>query len=271
MARLKYYTVFLMAGVNVLQSQSSVTARPKFAVVSVKPNKTDCCTGFGIGRGSSHGTHVTLQALIGLAYRVPSFEISGDASWVRSDRFDFECKAEDPTADNNQLRLMLQSMLEDRFGLELHRETRESAIYALVVSKGGAKIRLSSDQTPADDVSPTKPGDAPNHGGLLSGNGLLVGNGIPLSRLATVISPQLERMVVDRTNLTGRYDIQLRWTPDSRELQPDNGGTRPQLPNISDAPSFFTAIQEQLGLKLESTRGPVEVIVIDRAHRPSEN
>jgi uncharacterized protein (TIGR03435 family) len=271
MAKLTYYLVFLIAGVTVLQAQSSVSSRPKFAVVSIKANTADCCTGSGIGRGGSHGTHVTLQAMIGLAYKAQSFEITGGAGWMRSDRFDFECKADDPTVDNSQLRLMLQAMLEDRFGLKLHRETRESAIYALVVSKGGAKIRPSSDQTSPDDVSPTRPGDGPNHGGLLLGTGLLVGNGIPLSRLATVISPQLERMVVDRTNLTGRFDIQLRWTPDPGELSLDNGGKSVPVPNISDAPPFFTAIQEQLGLRLQSTRGPAEVIVIDGGHRPSEN
>jgi len=207
--------------------------------------------------------------LIALAYRIPSFQIAGGASWVSSDRFDVECKAEDPKTDNGQLRLMLQSMLEDRFRLQLHRETKESAVYALVVAKGGPKIKSSSDQTSPDDVGPAQTGDGPNHGGVLLGNGLLIGNAVALSRFATVLSPQLERMIVDRTNLAGRFDIRLHWTPDARELPQDVTGRPSQ--NDSDAPSIFTAIQEQLGLKLEPAKGPVEVIVIDHAERPTVN
>ena len=262
MKRTRFAILLLTAGALLAQPQSGTTRRPEFAVVSVKPSQADCCTGYGIGRGGSHGTHVTLQALIGLAYRVPPFQITGGAGWVTSDRFDVECKADDPNTDTDQLRLMLQSMLEDRFRLKLHRETKESAVYALVVSKGGPKIRSSTDQSSPDDTGPARPGDGPNHGGILLGNGMLIGNAVMLSRFATVLSPQLERTVIDRTGLTGRFDIQLHWSPDINGKPPET---------TSDAPSIFTAMQEQLGLKLESGKGPVELIVIDRAEKPAEN
>jgi uncharacterized protein (TIGR03435 family) len=137
---------------------------------------------------------------------------------------------------------------------------RESSVYALVVAKGGPKIKLARDQTSADLAgAPASPGDGPNHGGILMAPGMLVANAVPLSRFAKVLAPELDRSVVDRTNLNGRFDIQLRWAPDAREA-PDG-----------DFPSIFTAIQEQLGLKLESARGPVEFLIVDQATRPSEN
>ena len=265
----RWLGILLVASATLGQAQSGVRSRPEFAVVSIKPNNAEGRTGYGIGRGGSHGTHVTLQALIGLAYRVPPFEIIGGPNWIRSDGFDVECKADDPTTDNNQLRLMLQSTLEDRFKLKLHRETRDSNVYALVVSKSGAKIDLSSDQVSPDDVSQTQPGDGPNHGGILQGDGLLIGNAVMLSRFATVLSPQLERVVIDRTGLAGRFDIRLTWPPDSRE-SPQYAKDRPSQ-DTSDAPSIFTAIQEQLGLKLESAKGSVDLIVIDHAEKPTEN
>jgi uncharacterized protein (TIGR03435 family) len=119
--------------------------------------------------------------LIGTAYLVQEFQISGGPGWIGSDRFDVEGKAEDPNADYGQLRLMLQSLLEDRFQLQLHREVRESPIYALVVGKGGPKIKLSADQTSPDVNGPSPPGSSrPNHGALRLGPGSIIGNAVYL-------------------------------------------------------------------------------------------
>jgi uncharacterized protein (TIGR03435 family) len=263
--KVRFFGILVITGLTMAQPQDGRTARPEFAVVSIKPNHADCCTGSGIGRGGSHGTHVTLQGLIELAYRVPPFQVSGGPGWVRSDRFDVECKADDPKTDNDHLRLMLQSMLEERFGLKIHREMKESSVYELVTSKNGPKVKSSPDQSSQDDASPPKPGGGPNHGGFLVGKGILIGNAVRMAQFATVISPQLERMVVDKTKLAGRFDIELRWLPDAREIGQDTTQGSPDLPSI------FTAVQEQLGLKLESAKGRVEMIVIDRAEKPSAN
>ena len=167
---------------------------------------------------------------------------------------------------------MLQSLLEDRFKVQLHRETKELPVYWLVVAKGGPKIRLSPDQTSSDDVGPAPAGAGPGRGGMQVRPGMLFGNAVPIPQFATTLSRfALDRLAIDKTNLAGRFDIQLRWAPDTPESPTGPGGMTPSPASPSDYPSIFTAIQEQLGLKLESSRGPVEVLVIDHAERPGEN
>jgi uncharacterized protein (TIGR03435 family) len=250
--------------------------RPQFAVTSVRPNKTGCCLSGGIGNGTGGGRDVTLKFLIGFAYRLQQFQISGGPKWIDSQHFDIEGKSEDPRASNDQLRLMLQSLLEDRFKLKLHRETKQSSIYALVVAKGGPKIKLSADQISPDVDGPAPPGAGPNRGVVRIGVGNLVGNAATLSRLATTLSPRVDRLIVDRTNLPGRYDLRLQWAPDPAEnlfevplaIFDMDGKT---LTSDPTGPSIFAAIQEQLGLKLESAKGPLDVLVIDHAEQPSAN
>ena len=116
-----------------LLSQTGATMRPTFAVTSVKPNHMDCCTSGGVGDGGSVNRHVTLKGLIGTAYRLQGFRIAGGPGWIDTERYDVDGKTDDPKADFDQLRLMLRSLLEDRFGLKAHRETRTTAVYALVV------------------------------------------------------------------------------------------------------------------------------------------
>ncbi len=139
---------------------------------------------------------------------------------------------------------MLQAILADRFKLVFHRETRERPIYALVIAKGGTKL---------------SPGDDKNGNGMSWGRGRIDVHAAPINRFAFTLSDVLGREVVDRTGLTGKYDIKLTWTPD--ELQ-ESANARPTL---------FTAIQEQLGLKLESTKGAVDAIVVDQVEKPTIN
>jgi uncharacterized protein (TIGR03435 family) len=155
------------------------------------------------------------------------------------------------------MRLMLQSLLEERFKLRLHRESREEPVYELVVAGGGPRMKQAADSL----KQPQR--------GLRMGRGQLTGTAAPISILINQISQQLGRSVIDKTGLTGQYDFELKWTPEFNQSQasPADPGPQPDL----GGPSIFTAIQEQLGLKLESTKGPVEVIVIDSAEKPSEN
>jgi uncharacterized protein (TIGR03435 family) len=263
---------------GLLRSQA---ARPEFAVASVKPNHTGCCTTYGAGNGGSGGRYVTLKMLMAFAYHLQEFQISGGPRWIDSEHFDIEGKAENATADPEQLRLMLRSLFEDRFKLKVHRETKPSAVYALVLGKGGPKIKLSRDQSPENVDGPAPPGAGPNHGAIRIGVGNLVGNAVTLSWFATMLSQRLDRLIVDKTNLTGRFDIRLQWTPNAGENPFDQGGNK--LPaSIIDmggttvtldpsGPSIFSAIQEQLGLKLQSARAPVDILVIDHVEMPSEN
>jgi bla regulator protein blaR1 len=271
----------VLAIIGLTQAQTVTTARPEFALTSVKPNKTGCCVEGGVGNGGGGGRDVTLKFLLAFAYRLQKFQISGGPKWIDSDRFDVEGKADDPKASFDQLRLMLQSLLEDRFKLKLHRETKESRVYALVVGKGGPKIKLSSDQISPDVNGPAPRGAGPNRGAIRGGEGILVGNAVTLSWFATSLSQRVDRLVIDKTNLTGRFDIRLRWAPGPAEPLFDSAGNRiPQTildmngvtvgPDPS-GPSIFSAIQEQLGLKLESARAPLEVLVIDHVEKPSPN
>lgn len=125
---------FVITGL--VKSQTETTVRSKFAVTSVKPNKTNCCVSGGVGNGGSVNRDVTVKMLIATAYQVQEFQISGGPGWIASDRFDVDGKTEDTKADFGQLQQMLQSLLEDRFQLKLHRETKECPVSALVIAKG---------------------------------------------------------------------------------------------------------------------------------------
>ena len=268
--------ISLVATVGLLESQTGPKERPEFAVTSVKPNHTGCCTSGGVGNGGGGGKNVTLKELIGFTYRIQQFQISGGPRWIGSDRYDIEGKAEDPKADFDQLRLMLQTLFEERFKLKVHRETKESPVYALVAGKGGPRIKLSSDQVSQDVNGPAPAGAGPNRGAIRIGVGNLVGNAVTISWFASMLSSRLDRLIMDKTNLSGRFDIRLKWTPSPgeslfgvpAEIIDMNGVTVRLDPS---GPSIFSAIQEQLGLKLESAKAPVDLLVIDRVERPSEN
>jgi len=244
--------------------------RPSFEVASIKPNKSNGQVTGGIGNGQGGGRNVTLKMLIATAYRVQEFQISGGPGWIGSDRFDVDGRSEDPKADPEQLRLMLQSLLEDRFQLKLHHEKKEAPVYALVVAKNGPKIKPVADQTSPTVNGPAPAGKGPNRGAIRIGRGSLVGNAVMLSLFARFLSQRLDRLVIDRTNLPGRFDIQLSWTPGVGESPLDPGGYTLPPADVSGA-SVFTAIQEQLGLRLEPAREPVDLILIDHVEQPSEN
>jgi uncharacterized protein (TIGR03435 family) len=224
---------------------------------------------------------VTLKMLIACAYRIQQFQVSRGPSWIDSDRFDIEGRAEDPKVDFDQLRLMLRSMFEDRFNLKSHRETKESSVYALVLGNSGPKIELSIDQASPDINGHAPQGAGPSRGAIRMGAGTMVGNAVTLSLFARVLSQRLDRPVVDRTNLAGRFNILLQWAPNETENPFDPGGNK--LPETiidmtggrvtvdPSGPSIFSAIQQQMGLRLESGRAPVEFLVIDHVDKPSEN
>jgi uncharacterized protein (TIGR03435 family) len=267
---LKITGLALAFGLALAQPQTA--ARPEFDVASIKPVKGDCKVpvSMGVGYGTALERCVTLKMLVTVAYQLQSFQISGGPGWIDSDRYDLDAKAEDAKSGPDKSRLMLQTLLADRFKLTLHREMKQSPVYELVLARGGPKIKLSSDQDSPEVNGPSQPGGGPNHGGIRMGAGSLIGNAAKLALFAKILSQRLNRPIVDKTNLAGRYDIQLTWTPGVGE-NPFGPGGYSLPPSDSDGPSVFAAIQEQLGLKLESARAPVEVWVVDRAERPTEN
>jgi uncharacterized protein (TIGR03435 family) len=280
---------------NAAETRAQATAAtsaplPSFEVASIKPNRSGVAHGVIVFRpGRFHGTATTVKQLIQYAYNVRGFQILGGASWTNSDRYDIDAKEPDlfaeelPKLPREQSRakmgFLVQSLLEDRFKLKTHPETKELPVYALVVAKNGPTLQ---ETKLISTHSGSKGSDGQRNEGFGTiGMGQIEGQGIPISArvgmsLVWMLSVELDRAVVDQTGLRGNYDVRLQWTPDESQaamLQgpaasspgPDN--PRPE----SSGPSIFTALQEQLGLKLKSTRGPVEIIVVDHIERPSEN
>jgi bla regulator protein BlaR1 len=238
-----------------LRAQSQAEAAAAFDVASIKPSKPGT-RGFSInplpgGRFTTSNT--TLKMLISTAYRIYDFQVSGGPNWLDSYRVDIQAKA-DAGAKPEQLRAMLQKLLADRFGLGVHRETRELPTYALVVAKSGPKIQQSKDAEGTPEFR-------------VFMRSRITAKRASLSLLTEALAMLLSRPVSDKTGLQGGFEYKLEWTPDQSQTR----GNDDPLPPDPDRPSIFVALQEQLGLKLESQKGPVEIIVIDRAEKPSEN
>lgn len=194
--------------------------------------------------------------LIEYAFQIKRYEISDAPDWVRSDKYDIVAKSE----GNPEIRYipgMVQRLLEDRFQLKYHWQTKEGAGYDLVVSKPGKLHQSEPGDCPSILSAKIPCGYLPNTPGHTSGHKLTTAN------LADALAFFTQAFVVDKTNLAGKYDIDLEWTPEPALMQ----STPPELVG----PSIFTALQEQLGLKLESAKGPVKTLVIDQIKRPSDN
>jgi uncharacterized protein (TIGR03435 family) len=213
----------------------------QFEVASIKPSLPGAngSTLYDATPERFAASNITSRELIAQAYDVRSFQISGGPAWLASGRYDIIAKPEgEPTAP--RIKAMLRELLKERFHLKLHTETRDTPVYHLVPAKNGSKLKPTAGEGPS----------------MRGGRGRFAAQKITCAMLATLLSERLERPILDRTGITGEFDIALEWTPDE---SPEAGA------------SIFTAIQEQLGLKLEAGRGPVEIIVIDRIDKPSAN
>jgi uncharacterized protein (TIGR03435 family) len=217
------------------------------------------------------GEGVTLRTLISQAYAfevqdLREDELVGLPGWAKDARYDIKAKvvpedvpawktiddmsmeetirhmlSHEPTADM----LMIRNLLEERFGLKVHYETRVEPVYDLLVDKGGAKL---------------KPANDPKHGNMNWNTGVLKGDGVPMPFFAMLLSVRLQRSVIDETGLSGSFDFELHFLPDNKAASADNND-----------PDLFTAVREQLGLSLKSAKGPVLVVVVDSIHEPSPN
>ena len=232
---------------------------PAFEAASIKPSKDAPDSGSGITetKGRIRGRYVTLKRCVRGAYGVEEARILGGPTWVDEDRYDIEAKAAGPAGDH-ELMVMLQSLLAERFKLAFHRETRALPGYALVLGKGGLKAKPSEP----DADSRTN-----------SGWGIIEAAGCTMAHLALKLSEVLHLPVADFTAVPGEFDFKLEWTSDDMQAAPPSGGDRPAnaAPEAASGPSIFAALQEQLGLKLESRKVLAEVLVIDHAEKPSEN
>jgi bla regulator protein blaR1 len=283
------------------QAPPAGESNPSFEVASIKQSKTTGRGVFRAGRGLQASgryvaTNLTVKALIQNAYDLQNAQLIGGPDWLETDGYDIEAKApDDAPRTGTQLQLMMRSLLVERFKLAMHKETRPMSVFALVKARGdgrlGPDLKVASEANcgppvalppsgapplppPPPPPPPGGPGAPPGGPGLLGsppcgatmfGPGQFVGRAIPIEQFARMLSnvpavTGVDRIVLDKTGLTGKYDYQLKF----HSVQPPAAAT-------DDRPSFITALQEQLGLKLEPERAPIEVLVIDHVERPSED
>ncbi|HUA59137.1 MAG TPA: TIGR03435 family protein [Verrucomicrobiae bacterium] len=241
-----------------LAQTPEAASRPLFDVVSIKPTPGQPMNS-GFRRASPgvlNATNVSLRFLIEYAYDVRDDQISGGSAWMDSERYEVLAKPPgdgDPREDARLIRQRTQSLLVDRFHLAFHRETKELPVYVLLVAKNGPKGLREPSQAVTDSV---------NNGRHLNCQH------VSMAVFARqFLANQIGRSVTDATGIEGNFDFTLDWSPDDAPAGASPaGGTAPQ-----QFPPLVLALQEQLGLKLEQRKGPVEVLVIDRAERPAEN
>lgn len=253
--------LIVIAAIPILVSQPAV-AQPqelRFAVASVKvtdDRRATFDTPLNGNRFTAAG--VTLKMLISYAWDKQISQISGGPDWLDSERYDIDARPESAVTGEQVLqsiRSMLQSLLADRFKLAVHTESRQAPVYQLVLAKNGPRLKETSAGARVPNQQMAR--------------GQIIASATPLSQLLPLLSVLVQRQVVDKTGLIGKYDFTLTYTLEASR----DGAIGPNVPAPVDpnAPSVFTALQEQLGLKLESGRDAVEVLAIDHAEKPDPN
>ena len=247
---------------------------PSFDVASVKPSAAGTRTRILIepnGRFFADG--VSLKFLIAGAWRLQPYQISGGENWTAGDTWTIEATAEgvsvpawEPPFLPATIATRVRSLVNERFSLQSHHETRELPVYRLSIGRNGPKFKVTpSPGGRPEDITPP-PGRA------MAGPGAVVATAIPMQQVVTLLGRWMDRPIIDKTELTGYVDIRLRFAPETAprplpaQPSPDSAAPAP-----SEDPSIFTAIEEQLGLKLEPAREPIDILVIDSARRPAAN
>lgn len=212
--------------------------------------------------------NLPLEQMICSAWNLKPYQVSGLSGWMKDMRFDLTAKvsSDDVAAykklNTVQRREMLQKLLAERFQLKVHTETKTLPVYDLVVDKGGPKLKVSTAiAAPSDEEMRANP-EKYKKGFMTFGPGMYEGSGVQVRSLASQLANEVGKPVNDKTGLTGSYDITLRYQPESAAAGSGDGG---------DAPSVFTAVEDQLGLKLVADKGPVETLVVDAAEKPEGN
>jgi uncharacterized protein (TIGR03435 family) len=250
-------------------SQSSRPTFDAFEVATIKPTDPDWRGGRFIRMQTAHqfiARNHTLKTLIAAAYNLSPREILGGPPWMDSEHYDILAKAPNQIRPNlDEQMSMLRSLLADRFQLTFHREQKELSIYTLTVAKNGSKLKAT---TLSPDATPEGP---PPLAFVVSPQLVrLPARGATMGELASVMQrAALDRPVIDQTGLSGRYDFDLEFTPDESQF----GGMLGHPPSGSDIahPGLFAAMRDQLGLRLEPAKGPVDLLVVDRSEHPSDN
>ena len=271
-------------------AQTPSPAAVSFEAASIKPNASGE-SNTSVRRlpgGRFTATNVPVALLVQMAYQLQQFQMQGAPAWLRTARFDITARLDgDPppppvgSTQSDPVMLALQTLLADRFKLSVHWETQDLPIYALVLARADGKLgpnirpaAVDCTAAAAASAAAAKEGRTLNHNtpdrvscGVRNSNGRIMFGGYPMSFFANTLANEVNRSVVDRTGLAGNWDFELTYTRD-RVRRPDVTDAGPAAAD-PDGASIFTALQEQLGLKLDSTKGPVRVLVIDRIEQPT--
>ena len=241
-------SAIVLGSILAVAGVSAQSSSPAFEVASIKRNTTGSLNANAarVAGDRYRAENVSLISLLRVAYAVQEFQIAGHPAWANVDRFDIDAKME-AGANPRDWPLMVQRLLADRFKLALHRESREGPIYTLVVGSNGPRLTAaepSKRSTPGGDfsASPTQ----------------IIGTGVSMAEFAMRLSRSIGVTVVDGTGLPGAFDLKVTWPADDQFVGR----------GASANPTIFTAIQEQLGLRLQPGRGPVEMLIVDRAEKP---
>lgn len=255
-------------------------APPTFEVASIKRDLTGERGGMFTLVPACHLERMTLRDLVIFAYQVHDFQVIGGPGWIDSDRYNVDAKAERPPALNqewvNLQYRRLQALLHDRFNLTVHRETKELPVYELTVAKGGPKLQRPTCIARELGDRTIAPGEKPeDYCGLMGGGRTGIdASSSTMARFADFLARPLGRTVIDKTGISGEFQIHITYAMDTPTVpSPDGAGPRPSDSAAATdlRPDVFTALQQQLGLKLESAKGPVQVLIIDHVEKPSEN
>lgn len=255
-----------------------------FEVVSIKPDKSgSMMIHIGLRSDGISITNFPVHMALREALGISDNQLFGEPGWLNSERFDIEAKvaAEDvpklKVLDESQRWRMLLPVFEDRFALKFHHETRDLTQYVLVPAKGGVKLKEVASGNSDPGAPKSGDGKSGGEGMMRAGPGEIVLQDAPVSGLVRFLTFQFHSSIIDKTGLTGKYDVDLKWTPDEMEgsmpkaPEGDQPGAENPATSSTTGPSLFTALEEQLGLKLESHKEPADVIVIDHIEQPSPN
>jgi uncharacterized protein (TIGR03435 family) len=268
--RLRPLVLTLLTIPAIAQQPSLAPPLPAYDVVSIHPhNAHDENVGMHIQPSTYAATNITLKELISYAYRIREDLISGLPTWADSAHFDVTAKISDPDQSvldklsHEQIGAMCRPLLADRFHLKVHNEIKTLPVYDLVLTRDGPKFK-PSPPLPEDPDHPAPKGQHRNTTWQIN-NGDLTALSITMNSFAVTLADQINHVVIDKTALTDAYDLKLKWTRDEdADKAPDNGAA-------DHPPGIFTALEEQLGLKLVPAKGPVTTLVVDQAEKPSPN
>ena len=263
--------------IALLAALLTAQAPPAFDVAAIKPNHSDAIgeqVRFYPPSGRVTMTNVTVKRMIQNAYQLQDQQIAGGPGWIASEHWDIVANSDATNLSPMDRWMMVRALLADRFKLKMHTESREQPVFALVLARRDGALGAHLTRSNTDCKLPAAPRKGPidlsvpnQCGVLMGGPGRMNFRGVTIETVAAQLSSRVGRSVVDRSGLEGRYDLDIEFSPQPMQAgaEPATGPDRP-----ADTPSIYTAIQEQLGLKLDAQKGSIDVTVVDRVERPTE-